>query len=100
MSEVVYLYVHEYKADVYVKKDIMLDKEYWCVCIKICIRNMSRCIVRFWDCNSLLLLTVFVHIDVKISYNVVCTSINISHTNVKCEISSWYFVRMFCAYDI
>ena len=34
MSELVYLYMHEYKADVYIKKDIMLDTEYWYVCIK------------------------------------------------------------------
>ena len=100
MSELVYLYMHEYKADVYVKNDIMLDKEYWYVCMKTCIINMSRCILRFWYCHSLLLLTHFVHNNVIISYNMVCTATNISHTNVKFEISYWYFVRMILSYDV
>ena len=56
MSELVYLYMYKYKEDVYVKNDIMLDTEYCYVCIKTYIRNMSRCIVRFWDYHSLLLL--------------------------------------------
>ena len=92
--------MHEYKADVYVKNDIILDTEYWYVFIKTCIRNMSKCIVRFLGCHYLLLLTNFVHNNVRISYNVVFTAINISHTNVKCDISYWCFVRVICAYDI
>ena len=33
MSELVYLYMHNYKADDYVKNNIILDTKYWYVCI-------------------------------------------------------------------
>ena len=49
MSEMIYLYMHEHTADVYVKHDITLDTEYCYVYKKTCIINVSRCIVRFWD---------------------------------------------------